>query len=678
MTQANNLAWISPRVVVTARGEHVILENPVPLAAYPSNIGVWLRQNAAQFPDKPFILQRDAEGLWHGPTYSEALAQVNRLSNGLLALGMDGSRPLAIMSENSVEMALVQLAAMQIGIAAAPISYAYSTLSQTGGHIKHILDVTQVPLIVMSDADVHMPKLSSTGVAGLRLFAVSHAERHDGVQTLAALAADDGTLSDEGEARFAAVTHDTLAKLQFTSGSTNLPKGVEVTHGMMTSNQVAVAQMWPFVGPNDVVVDFLPWNHTFGGNFVFNMILMHRGTFYIDRGSPAPQGFETMVHNIIDVRPTMYFGVPRSYTALYARMQTDEPLRAAFFSRLKFMFTAAAALDQPTFDGMQAMSAKARGGEPVPFFAAWGMTDSAPDATLVYWPARDARVIGLPIPGVSVKLAADPTGKRELRVKGPNVTRGYYRNVEATAAAFDDDGYYRSLDAGAFLDSDRPEAGLVFDGRIGEDFKLTSGTWVHNARLRASINALGQPYLLEVVIAAPNREYLTALVFPNMPALRGRFSEASMSAAGDDAAFLASAEVRAFFADVFARHNQDHPSSSERIERVLLLAVPPQLDHNETTDKGYINQVAVLRNRADLVDRLYEEPPHPEVIVITTVHGEMQPPGDPPTDTETPADSPSAVTQPPVALPEAGRSDASATQGVSQRNRPWWWPFGRG
>ena len=618
MTQAKELSWIPPQVSVTEQGGDLILENPIPLAEYPANLGVWLRQNAARFPDKPFVLQRDASGAWSGPTYAEALARVNRLSNGLLALGLDGSRPIAIMSENSVEMALAQLAAMQIGIAVAPISYAYSALSKTGGHIKHILDVIEPPLVVMSDADLHMAKLTQWDLSGLQLFAVSHAEDHDGVQPLLALeAAGTGgnALSAEGEARFAAVTSETLAKIQFTSGSTNLPKGVEVTHGMQTSNQVGIAQLWPFVGNDEVAVDFLPWNHTFGGNFIFNMLLMHGGTLHIDRGSPAPQGFETMVKNIQEVKPTLYFGVPRSYTALYARMQTDTALRDAFFSRLTFMFTAAAALDQPTFDGMQAMSAQARGGEPVPFFAAWGMTESAPDATLVYWPAKDARVIGLPLPGVTVKLAADPSGKRELRVKGPNITRGYFRNALATAAAFDDTGYYRSRDAGAFLDANQPEAGLIFDGRTGEDFKLTSGTWVHNARLRASVNGLGQPHLLEVVIAAPNREYLGALVFPNLPALRGRFAKVSARTPENDAAFLDSDEVRAFFAAVFARHNQEHPSSSGRIERVLLLTIPPQLDANETTDKGYINQLAVLNNRFDLVEVLYRNPAPPEVIL---------------------------------------------------------------
>lgn len=614
MVQRDPLAWLEPQARMTEQGDSLIIEHPTPLGPCPSNLGVWLRQNAARFPNKLFMAQRGAHGDWSGPTWAEALARVNRLTNGMLASGLDGSRPLAIMSENSVEMALVQLAAMQVGIAVAPISFAYSTLSATGEYIKHILDVTDAPMIVMSDADIHMAKLRQWELPGVTLYATRNSERHPGVRPLTALEMGADALSPLGERRFAAVTQETLAKIQFTSGSTNLPKGVEVTHGMQISNQVGIAQMWPFVGSDEVFIDFLPWSHTFGGNFIANMILMHGGTFYIDRGSPAPAGFETMVRNITEVRPTIYFGVPRSYTMLYARMKTDERLREAFFSRIKFMFTAAAALDQQTFDGLQAMSAEIRGAT-IPFFSAWGMTETSPDATLVYWPTSDARVIGLPIPGVTIKLASDASGKRELRVRGTCVTHGYYRNPEATTKAFDEEGFLRTADAATFLDPANPAAGLVFDGRLGEDFKLTSGTWVHNARLRGSVNAIGQPNLLEVVVAAPNRDYLAALVFPNMPVLRARFAEASTETP-DDATFLRREEVRASFADIFARHNQAHSGSSERFRRCLLLTNPPQLDRNETTDKGYINQGAVLRNRADLVERLYQEQPDDEVIVL--------------------------------------------------------------
>jgi feruloyl-CoA synthase len=325
-------------------------------------------------------------------------------------------------------------------------------------------------------------------------------------------------------------------------------------------------------------------------------------------------GFETTLQNIRAVSPTLYFGVPRSYTALFARMKEDKDLKQAFFKNLKFIFTAAAALDQVTYEGMKAMSAEIHG-RPLPFFSGWGSTETSPDATLVYWEIDDARVIGLPIPGVSVKLAPDPSGKQELRVKGPNVTRGYYNNPAATAAAFDDDGYYRIGDAGKFLEPDRPAAGLIFDGRTSEDFKLTSGVWVHNGQLRNSINKLGQPFLLEVVVAAPDRDYLTALIFPNPPALRGRFAEASQ-AHPDEAEFLRSPTVADFFRNVFKQHNANQRGSSSRFERFTVLMEPPGIDGNETTDKGYINQSAVLTRRADLVTKLYSDPPPPDVVVI--------------------------------------------------------------
>ena len=607
--------WVKADVDVANRPDgSVVLQNKIPLADYPANLGLWLRENAENFPDKPFLQQRDRQNEWDGPTYAEALAQVNSLSNGLISLDLGGSRSIAILSENSIDMALIQLAAMQIGIPVVPISFAYSVRSQTGGHIKHILDVSNAAILVMSNADMHMPKIGKMDTGDLQLYAFSNSENHDMVRRFSDLFFDNDTLTLESQARFDAVTPDTLAKIQFTSGSTNLPKGVEVTHGMQITNQVGIAQMWPFLDNNEVIVDWLPWNHTFGGNFVFNMMLRHGGTFYIDHGNPTPQGFEVTIQNIKDVSPTLYFGVPRSYTVLYARMKDDAELKRAFFKNLKFIFTAAAALDQATYEGMKAMSADVLG-RPLPFFSGWGSTETSPDATLVYWEIDDARVIGLPIPGVSVKMAPDPSGKMELRVKGPNVTRGYYNNEEATQAAFDEEGFYRMGDAGKFLDPENPAAGLIFDGRTAEDFKLTSGVWVHNGSLRNSINRLGQPFLLEVVVAAPDREYLTALVFPNIPALRGRFKEAGQKHA-NDAEFLQNAEVVNFFRNIFKEHNADQRGSSSRFERFTLLAEPPGIDKNETTDKGYINQSAVLAHRADMVDKLYADPPPAEVFAV--------------------------------------------------------------
>ena len=380
---AKDFQWVKTQVDVTKRDDgNLILRNKVPLADYPANLGIWLHRNAQTLPGKYFIKQRNGEDRWDGLTYAETLAIVNRISNGLIAMDMEAGRPVAVLSENSINMALIQVAAMQVGLPVVPISFAYSVRSQTGLHIKHILDVINASILVMSDADLHMPKLNQWNLGDVQLFAFTNSENHDTVQPFKDLFADQETLSSEAKARFDTVTPDTLAKIQFTSGSTNLPKGVMVTHGMQITNQVGVHQMWPFLDSDDVIVDWLPWNHTFGGNFVFNMMLMHGGTFFIDNGNPTPVGLPATINNIKDVSPTLYFGVPRSYIALFARMREDETLKHAFFKNLKFIFTAAAALDQTTFEGMRQMSAEVRG-EAVPFFSAWGCTETAPDATLI-------------------------------------------------------------------------------------------------------------------------------------------------------------------------------------------------------------------------------------------------------------------------------------------------------
>ncbi|MBC8258088.1 MAG: AMP-binding protein [SAR324 cluster bacterium] len=607
--------WQQTEINITKNEDgSLILQNKIPLAECPDNICCWLHKNAESVPNKKYFQERDAEGIWKGLTHAEALAQVNRISNRLISMEMDTTRPVAILSENCINFALTQMAVMQIGLAVTPISFAYSAGSQTGGHIKHILDVSKASALIMSDADLHMPKFNQWDLGDLQLFAFSNSQKHSGVQDFENLFAVETELSAEAQLRFKAVNPETLAKVQFTSGSTNLPKGVKVTHSMMTSNQVGIGQMWPFLTEDEVIIDWLPWNHTFGGNFVFNMMLMCGGSFYIDNGNPTPLGLQKTIENIKDISPTIYFSVPRGYTSLYAKMQEDEELKQAFFKNLKFIFTAAAALDQATFSGLKAMSREVLG-EEIPFFAGWGTTETAPDATLVYWPMEDARVIGLPIPGVEIKMTPDPSGKTELRVKGACITNGYFNNPEATTKAFDETGYYKTQDGGKFLDQQNPEAGLLFDGRTSEDFKLNTGTWVFNSGLRNSINALGQPSMLEVVVAAPNKAFLAAMVFPNIPILRKQFEQAS-TANTDNNDFLQCSEVIEFFRHVFQQHNSTHKGSSTRFERFTLLREPPRIDKNETTDKGYINQMAVLSQRAEIVESLYAETLAQEVFLV--------------------------------------------------------------
>lgn len=592
----------------------VVIQNDESLASSPANLGEWLRSRAKASSERFFLKERDVNGEWQGITYAQTLAKVNQLSNGLLARGFDDVGPIAVLSENCIDMALLQLAAMQVGLPVVPISYAYSVRSQDGSHLKHILDMTNARVLIMSDADVHMPKFHLWDTGDLTLFAFSVGKSYRNVNRFEELFEENETLSNAGQRLFDSVSPDTLGKIQFTSGSTKLPKGVQVTHGMMVSNQVGIAQMWSFWEPDEVVVDWLPWNHTFGGNFIFNMVLMRGGTLYIDHGNPAPHGISTTIKNILDVSPTVFFGVPRSFSALHTHMQENHVLQEAFFQRLKCLFTAAAALDQSTFIAMSGMSVRVRG-ERVPFYAGWGSTETAPTSTLVYWTVDDARMIGLPIPSVKIKLATLASGKRELRVKGPNVTPGYYNDPRATAQAFDEEGYYCTGDAGDFWDADHSSFGLIFAGRISEDFKLSSGVWVHNGQLRSMINELGQPFLLDVVIAAPKRDYLSALVFPNIQHLRGHFSEASRRYL-EDADFLQTQQITDFFREIFLKHNAVYEGSSTCIQRFTLISELPRMDKNEMTDKGYINQFAVLEHRAKIVDSLYAEPTLDHIVAV--------------------------------------------------------------
>ena len=600
---------ISPDIEVTTTEQGWLIENNLPLSPHPSNIGTLLRKNAEKSPNKLFISERVANS-WQGVTYKEALTIVNSISNSLWE--KNGSAPIAILSPNSVRMALLQLAAMQVGIPIVPISYAYLLHSQTGTHIEHILQTTGAKTLIIGTSDLDQRFFPA--IKNLQIYSFAD-DVPAGIEPWSSLIAAETNLNEKNQQRFVDITPNTLAKIQFTSGSTGLPKGVMVTHGMMVSNQRGILQMWPFITSEEIVVDWLPWNHTFGGNFVFNMILLCGGTFYIDHGNPTPSGVKTTIHNIMEISPTIYFGVPRSYTVLYSHLQQNEALRKKFFQNLKFIFTAAAALDQATYKGMKTMAVQVKG-EKIPFLAGWGSTETSPCSTLVFWDSDDTRVIGLPLPGVKVKLAADMSGKRELRVKGPNITRGYYNNQQASRNVFDEESYYRTGDAGEWLCSDKHTQGLIFAGRIGEDFKLTTGTWVRNSELRSSIHEIAQPFLAEIVVAAPNRPYLTALIFPNIPYLRQHFSTLTTQYPKDED-FLRCQEIRLLFCDFLCKHNTTHQTSSKRFVRFILLADPPHLDRNETTDKSYINQNAVLENRFELVERLYAEPPGMDVIKVS-------------------------------------------------------------
>ena len=415
------------------------------------------------------------------------------------------------------------------------------------------------------------------------------------------------------DAAFARVGSDTVAKILFTSGSTGQPKGVINTQRMMCANQESAAAAWTFLADHPpVIVDWLPWNHTFGGNHNFNMMLRHGGTLYIDAGKPVPALIGRTVANLREVSPTVYFNVPRGYAVLLDHLEKDEALQRSFFARLDLLFYAAAALPQTLWDRLERLGTKVRGRK-VPFISSWGLTETAPAVTMVHFPIDRPGNIGVPGPGMAVKLA--PVGdKLEIRVKGPNVTPGYYKAPDLTAKAFDEEGWLRTGDAVRFADPADPAAGLLFDGRVAENFKLSSGTWVNVGMLRPQVIAAGAPVIEDAVITGHDRDEVGLLIFPSLAGLRSLCPELGADARLED--MLGRPAVRAALAEGLARHNRAAQGSSMRIARALLMTEPPSIDANEITDKGYLNQRAVLTKRAALVERLHAEPPAADVIAI--------------------------------------------------------------
>ena len=403
---------------------------------------------------------------------------------------------------------------------------------------------------------------------------------------------------------------DSVAKILFTSGSTAMPKGVINTHGMLCANQQSLAQIWPFTAETPpVLVDWLPWNHTFGGNHNFNLILKRGGTMYIDAGRPAPPLIPITVRNLTEIAPTIYFNVPAGYGALLPFLERDADLRTRFFERLDLIFYAAAALPQDLWTRLENVAREARG-EPVMMTSSWGLTETSPLATAAHFPIDRAGVIGVPVPGTEIKLTP-VDDKLEMRVKGPKVTPGYIGDDEQTRKAFDEDGWYRTGDAGRLEDDDDPNKGLVFNGRVVEDFKLLTGTFVSVGNLRIAALAAASPLLMDAVVCGHDRDYVGLLAWLNV----GAAKEIAGEPDAELPELVRSPKLAEFVRERFAAYNRDHPASSTRVERVILLAEPPSLDANEITDKGYVNQRAALERRAAHVAALFAEDPSEEVIV---------------------------------------------------------------
>ncbi len=585
-----------------------ILRSTEPLRWFPDRISDALEQWAREAPERTFVAKRDARAPWNGDwrriSYAEMLARAQAVGQALVDHGLSVDRPLAILSDNDLEHLTLALAALWVGVPYVPVSPAYSLVSKDYSKLRHIL-ATVTPGMVFASSAHYGDAIAATVAADVPVVLTEGTIAGRDVVTVDDLLA---TAPAEGaRAAHAKVGPDTIAKFLFTSGSTKQPKGVINTHRMLCANQQMLRQVFAFmVNEPPILVDWLPWNHTFGGNHNVGIVLYNGGTLYIDEGKPTPKGMAETLRNLREISPTIYFNVPKGFEAIADAMDSDPGLRRSLFGRVHAFMFAGAGLSQAVWDRLDAHGvAEVR--ERVRIVTGLGMTETAPSCMFAVGTDTRSGHIGLPAPGVEVKLVPDtsgqPHGKTEVRFRGPNVMPGYWRAPQETQEAFDDEGFYKTGDAVKFIDPAQPERGLVFDGRIAEDFKLSTGTFVSVGPLRAKIIAMGDPCVQDAVVTGLNRDEIGLLIFPRVDDCR-RLSGLPANVPLPDV--LHDPKVRAFFQRLADELWTTGTGSASRPARMHVLAEAPSIDKGEITDKGSINQRAVLATRAALVDALYE------------------------------------------------------------------------
>lgn len=607
------IKWLERDIAVERRPDGVItLKSRIPLKAYEKHIPASLAKWAREAPQRTWLAQRaGADRQWRKLSYGEAKRTVDALTQGLLDLKLEPGSPVAILSGNSIEHALMTMAAMQARFPAAPVSPAYSLMSQDHLKLKYLFDLIKPRVVMVQDGPTFAKALGALDLTGVT---VIHVVRPcEGVESIAFsdLAATPGT--GDVEDSIARITPDTVGKLLFTSGSTGMPKAVINTQQMMCANAAMMMQCRPREpnAPLATYLDWMPWNHTMGGNALFNPVLTEGGTLYIDDGRPMPGLIDETLRNLHEISPTYYANVPAGYAALAAAMEKDDALCRSFFRNLGLMAYGGARLPDDLYDRMQALAVRATG-ERIVFYTGWGSTETAPTSTGTYWDTERVGLIGLPFPGVELKMV--PVGdKYELRLRGINVTPGYVGRPDLTAAAFDEEGFYCIGDAGVFVDPADPVQGIIFAGRVVEDFKLTTGTFVHVGSLRTDAIAAATPVVQDALVAGQDRPFVGLLAWPNLHACRQIVGEAEASY--EDV--IKHPAVLACLKQGLQAHNASCTgASSLRIARAMLMVEPASIDGNELTDKGYINQRAGLDRRAALVERLYADHPGEDVIVL--------------------------------------------------------------
>ena len=593
---ARELQFLAADVTVERRPDaSMVLRTEVPFEPMEALLHDYLRQWALARPHKTFLAERSADGSnWQTVSYGAAYDAAARLATSFAARRLGPERPILILSGNGITHQLIALAAVMAGIPYTPLSVAYSTMSGDLGKLRAILKILDPGLVFAADAAPFARALAIDEMKGRDIVLGHGHEMVEGAVSLAALLAtpiDDAVLR-----RAHQLPPQTVAKILFTSGSTGTPKGVPTTHRMMCTSLSQIETMWPFMSDHTpVILDWLPWSHVFGGSFSVNTVLRYGGTLYIDDGKPIPGEISRTLRNLREVRPTLYWNVPRGYELLLPLLQADTEARPNFFGDLALMFYAGASLPAPLWRELVTLGKRVTGRD-IPMTTSWGLTETAPSITMINRAVLAPGNIGIPMPGLELKLVPHQ-GKLEARVRGPNVMTGYWNAPDADAAAFDEEGFFRTGDAVVFADPDDPAQGLVFDGRTTEDFKLLTGTWVDAASIRLRAHAALAGLITDVVVTGADRNEVGLLL---------------LCAAGfdpDDAAY------RNRLAAALAGLNEGASGASQRVTRAIIMRQPPSFDSGEITEKGSLNAGLIRQRRADLIEALYSAS-HPDIIQV--------------------------------------------------------------
>jgi feruloyl-CoA synthase len=588
-----------------------VLKSNVPLGHVEENVAFYWRRSAEEFPDKAFLIQCSSKKEWPELSYIQARQQADEISSWLLNRGFGPEKSVMILSGNSFAHAILTMGAIQVGVPVIPVSPSYSLMGSGFDKLRYAIDLTSPGLIFAEDGDVFDKALSVADAPDIEIVTVQGAD-HGGLRFDDMLGQLNTTVV---ESAYAKVNSKTLAKILFTSGSTGMPKAVPNTQGMLCAAQKTlelVSEPRDPVNEPTRILDWLPWHHTYGGNVNFFGIARLSGTIYMDDGKPAPGLFQRTLENLKRVSPSRFSSVPAAYGFLADQLEKDDELAQAFFKNVSICQYGGAALSQEMFERMQVLAIKYTGMR-IQFGTGWGATETTGTGTAVYWETDKVGLIGVPTPGVDLKVV--PVGdKLEIRIKGANVHTGYYKRPDLTEQYFDGEGYYCIGDAVKWVDPSRKEAGLVFNGRVAEDFKLANGTWVSTGSLRLALIDALDPLVRDIVIAGHDKDDIGLLILPTEAILRQL--EGNIDAVSDDGDAIVDDNILNSIKRKLEQYNADNPAPSRRAGRAIVMAQPLSVDKNEITDKQYINQSAVLSNRAPLVQRLFAEKNDSTILII--------------------------------------------------------------